>query len=248
MTDTKVYCVYHDTELVRKYNLIEHANIKLYYTKTQVDSSINHLEKFFNEFVAQYCIWKHNKYSDVVGFCHYNRPIDVNHNIVKTKGFECYELSKSPAGNIEIFFKAAGLDYLINEKFKEHVKANYPELYDDFCKYLVSENSEIAYRERYACKWEIFDQLMNLLTKFFSNLLDVDDLCNMSAETLDSIVISINNTEYARQQKFVKDNPDKDLGFFFGYPRCLAFCTEMLIGIFFGFFVYKFNNIENGEV
>ena len=54
MIDEKyiIYCVYHNEDLVQKYNLVESEHYKLYYTKNNDINSLNHLQDYFCEFVA----------------------------------------------------------------------------------------------------------------------------------------------------------------------------------------------------
>ena len=77
MIDYKIWCTYHDKNLIDKYDLKETENFKLYYTKGELKNeiSLNYIQEFLNEWVTQYYVWKNNIKSDIVGFCHYRRNI-----------------------------------------------------------------------------------------------------------------------------------------------------------------------------
>lgn len=71
--DIKIYTVYHLQDQIKKYQLHETDNIKLYNTNENVENSINGLNPYMAELVLQYRIWKNNIKSDYIGFQHYRR-------------------------------------------------------------------------------------------------------------------------------------------------------------------------------
>ena len=77
MIDEKyiIYCVYHNEDLVQKYNLVESEHYKLYYTKNNDINSLNHLQDYFCEFVAMFYVYKNNLQNNYnhIGFEHYRR-------------------------------------------------------------------------------------------------------------------------------------------------------------------------------
>ena len=70
--DITIWQVYHDKSFEKdlKENVLPYY--KSFYTQENLEGdSINDMQRFINEFVCQYYVYKNNIKSDIVGFCQY---------------------------------------------------------------------------------------------------------------------------------------------------------------------------------
>lgn len=70
-----MWLTYHDDAQIEQYNLKEDDTVRLFKgNNLEVKGeSINHLNRFYSEMTTMYWVWKNNKRSKYVGFCHYRR-------------------------------------------------------------------------------------------------------------------------------------------------------------------------------
>lgn len=155
----KIYQVYHENDL---YPLLQYKPYYIHYY-TKEDKGINHLEKYLNEFVCQYYVYKNKLHNDddIVGFYHYRRYY------VFTDGYEFNKIEDDINNknvvyglrwyNIKDVLTYNKKSFLFNTLY-DYIKQYYPELlikfqnldwyyksiqhecfisrYDDFCKYV----------------------------------------------------------------------------------------------------------------
>ncbi|MDE5740731.1 MAG: DUF4422 domain-containing protein [Bacteroidaceae bacterium] len=70
-----MWLTYHDDAQIEQYNLKEDDTVRLFKGNNMEvkGESINHLNRFYSEMTTMYWVWKNNKRSKYVGFCHYRR-------------------------------------------------------------------------------------------------------------------------------------------------------------------------------
>jgi hypothetical protein len=75
-----VWVSYHQDELIQQYGLEEDAEHRLFAThKEPAGENINRLNPVYSEMVTMWWVWKNRLRSDVVGFEHYRRHLQVGH-------------------------------------------------------------------------------------------------------------------------------------------------------------------------
>ena len=79
MSDLQIWQTYHDESQLKEFNLVETDVIRLFagndiYVQGE---NINFLNKFYSEICTLYYVWKNNKISSLVGFCHYRRTFSI---------------------------------------------------------------------------------------------------------------------------------------------------------------------------
>ena len=141
--------------------------------------NINHLNKFLNEFVCQWYVYKNDIKSDYVSFCHYRRQ----HSITK---IVFPELKK---GRIQYFYRllipksdpimSSEFPFLARNRFMPQFMFDDIEEYlnlqkfipiEDIKKYCTPTNErQVPFynREAYACKWEIFCEMMEFICGYY---------------------------------------------------------------------------------
>lgn len=75
MDELKIWLTYHDDKLIQKYGLKETDTIHLFKGNdvSVKGENINHLNRYYSEITTMYYVWKNQKKSKQVGFCHYRR-------------------------------------------------------------------------------------------------------------------------------------------------------------------------------
>lgn len=141
--------------------------------------NINHLNRFVNEFVCQWYVYKNNIKSDYVSFCHYRRQ----HSITK---IVFPELKK---GRIQYFYRLlipkSDPDMGKEFPFLERNRFMPQFMFDDIEEYLhlqkfipiedirryctPTKEQQVPFynREAYACKWEIFCEMMEFVCGYY---------------------------------------------------------------------------------
>ena len=233
INDYIIYCTYHDKRLIDEYNLAESENYKLYYTKENDDTSINHLQEFFCEFTAMFYVYSHkihNKYK-FIGLEHYKRKY-VSFFINDYKGgiFGRFPYS----GSLNYFLKTRFCAFLFDDII-DFVKANYSK--DSRIYKIFVTKSDIDYTWLsnciYMCPCKMFDEIVGFLYNF---TMYVDNKYNL-------------NSNYDNYKKFIEEKwfPLKHLGtidfenesWLFEKPmnkyRIFAYLYEQILGCYFGY-------------
>lgn len=155
--------------------------------------NINHLNRFWSEYVCQYYVWKNNKKSDIVTFCHDNKIIKTqcididNIDTNKIQYYSCVQIDMSKDKDIfgntiekkenltNIQFR--NIYYEIVEKMHQPMF-----MYDDLTEYLNTQkvlslesiesianddNYLFCNLEMYSCVWSDFVKLQELLFSYF---------------------------------------------------------------------------------
>lgn len=276
MVDYKIWCTYHDKELLNKYNLKETDNFKLYYTKDlYIDGfSLNYVQYFLNEYVTQYYVWKNNIKSDLVGFCHYRRNINkyINNDILN----HIYEYSqyktfitipineiiinhhnyKTNLYSIKLDNDLFGMN-LHYDLLLSYIKESYSNyIYERAIQLLNANYSRQNLGELYICKWNIFCLLIEFVNGYikymFNNLLNipVKELHKYSYDEYNQLAKYLNDRNFGLRKDFIETlNINSDKLEFAGYPRSIGFIIESIIGIFWNLFINgdSYCNIENDE-
>ena len=269
----KIYCTYHDKKLIDEYQLKETSNFKLFYTKDNLDGySLNYVQKYLCEWVTQYYVWKNNLKEDIIGFCHYRRNImnainnDLLEHVINYSQYKTFmpipinQLIKNNYSydfnncSILLDYKLFGLE-LHYDLILDYVKENYPS-------YIVKRTNEVLnsssvsqnFCELYICKWDVFNNLMVFVDGYIKYLfvklcnLQKKELYNYTYDEYDQLSFYLNNENYNKRTKFIDELKAQNIVIeniqFAGYPRCLAFIIESIIGLYFNIFMNN-NNLNN---
>jgi len=246
----KIYCTYHDENLVNEYDLKETDNFKLFYTKNSELNgySLNYVQLYLNEWVTQYYIWKNNIKSDYVGFCHYRRIIEVNEDVLNElnkNGIYSKEKNIVPQP-LYFHFGNTGLAYTINVLLLSFIYNKYKNFINIFYNYINDDKVYFSYRELYICKWEYFCEMTSFINDFILFIFDnkYNNLYDIPINEYDIKTTELNNTNWELFEFYHRnDNVDIRKLPFFGYPRNIAYAIEHIIGIYLNLFIK--NNISN---
>lgn len=246
MNNYTIWCTYHKPEFINEYNLKETDNFKLFYTLANYKGiSLNYAQLYFNEWVTQYYVWKNQIKSDYVGFCHYRRKFDVDENIeniLKSNDIYMYEYELVPQP-LYYHFENLGLGYSINILLDAFIKLNYYNKFDNYKKYLMDKNAHCGWKELYICKWDIFNEMMIFINNFIKFIMKTNnELYEIDINEYNNVSNELNNINYNMFKNYHILINDFDYfdGPFFGYPRCLAYLIEHIIGIYLNC-LYKYN-------
>lgn len=270
-----IWCTYHDKELIDKYNLKETTHFKLYYTKDDFKDqiSLNYVQNFLNEYTTQYYVWKNNLKTDLIGFCHYRRNIlpyinnDVLYHIMNYSQYKTFitipmhQLFKNNYSynfnetTILLDYKLFGLE-LHYDLILDYLKENYSSyVYNRSIELLNSSYARQNFGEIYICKWDVFNKLMLFVDGYVKYLFT--KLCNLPKKELyeysydeyDKLCYYLNNENFYIRSKFIDELQKNNIVIenlqFAGYPRCIGFIIESLIGSFWNIFMNgnSYNNV-----
>lgn len=262
----KIYCTYHDKKLINEYQLKETSNFKLFYTKDNLDGySLNYVQKYLCEWVTQYYVWKNNLKEDIIGFCHYRRNImnainnDLLEHVINYSQYKTFmpipinQLIKNNYSydfdncSILLDYKLFGLE-LHYDLILDYVKENYsPYIVKRTNEVLNSSSVSQNFCELYICKWDVFNNLMIFVDGYIKYLfiklcnLQKKELYNYTYDEYDQLSFYLNNENYNKKTKFLDELKAQNIVIeniqFAGYPRCLAFIIESIIGLYFNIFM-----------
>lgn len=153
--DLTIWLTYHDDAQIEQYDLKEDDTIRLFKGNCmEVEGeNINHLNKFYSEMTTMYWVWKNNKRSKYVGFCHYRRRF--THIMEVDKG-ECQvmEINHFPfkvcqhykdAHNYNDFYDIVDI---LNEKYgKDNKYSEYmlnSKTFVPFCSFVMNYDDFVA--------------------------------------------------------------------------------------------------------
>ena len=102
-----LWCTYHNNNIPKEYNLYETDNFKLFndddYSLTE--DNINYLHDYLGDIVTYYYVWKNNKKSYIIGFCHYRRHFNtINYEQILNGHPECYMTFYIKPESVNYFF------------------------------------------------------------------------------------------------------------------------------------------------
>lgn len=175
MNTTKIYQVYHKLGLP----LYDNPNYIHFYTEeTFNEYNINHVQQYFNEFVAQYYVYKNHIYSTNIGFCHYgikyfsNKQtfsydsgiiLQYNEKLNNITNLDNIVIGLSNHYDIANF---KNFNYLDNYHFNiinNYITKYYPEFIERFNNLSnITLNSFLRF-ECFICKYEYFEKYMQFI-------------------------------------------------------------------------------------
>lgn len=249
MKDYKIYCVYHDPKLIDEYNLKETDNFKLYFTQDENKKyhNLNFVQLFLNEWVAQYYVWKNNLKSDIVGFCHYRRPlynyINIDDNLLNNinDNIQYYSFETSNLNAIDYFYRS-GLGLHV-ELMKTYINEQYGySYYERYNKLINSSDYKQTFRELYLCKWDVFCNLISFIDGYIKYLfnkilnLEIKELYEYSLDDFKKLDTYLNTKNWKLKEQYNKDHNLDPYDYYFGSPRCIGFMCELYTGVFFELF------------
>lgn len=148
-----------------EYNITPYNN-----SNTYNGICINELNMYYGELCAMYYVWKNNLKSDIVGFDQYAKQwnyIDFE-NINKNK-IQVYTYWSE---NRSVFNESNHND--IGEFLYDmmiYIKFHYP-IYNDKIDYILFKHNEIRnHINIFICKWEIFEQICNIVFGFLEHIM-----------------------------------------------------------------------------
>ena len=198
--------------------------------------NINNLNKYLNEYVGFYYVWKNKIKSDIIGFSH-NKYVFNNIDIERINNYQIqvYEIYQTTTYNIYEDINYIGLGYFCNNII-DYIKTYYYDHYKDCINILFNpdnDNKLKPIRNTFICKWEIFDNLMIFINGFLELLLN-KEIYNLNNNELELIISKFNDLQWnQRIQYFNFMNIKEFKGDFFGYPRNIAYLIEYLVEIYF---------------
>lgn len=236
----KIWCSYHNDNLIQEYKLDELSNdYELFNTNNLhiSNENINHLNKYLNEYCTLYYVWKNNIKSDIIGFCHYRRKFNViDFNRINNNEIQAYEIYETPAYNMfeDINYLGLGLyfDTILN-----YIKENYIEYYFDTINLFFDSNvcnRKKLIRESFICNWNIFNDLMIFVNNFLKLQIFKKDITDLSINDIDNISLLLNEYQWNLREEFLSYKKHSNYtGDFLGYHRNIAFLIEYLIVLYF---------------
>ena len=213
MKDIKIWQVYHD--LSQQESLKEGVldYYKSYYTKENLNGqSLNHMQKYLNEFVCQYYVYTNNLKSDIVGFCHYGKffekkidDIDCDNNIYAWRLFDITDMVEFNDKHNFIF-----------NSVKSYIEKYYPQFLNKFSNLEYKHNS--VQHESFICKWDDFCEYMKFILGYFNYTF---------------MPLELMNNENIRQYADLYYCEYYSDAWWYLYYRRVAYYIEILCGIYF---------------
>lgn len=161
-------------------------------SRKYIKENRNEYQRFLNEYVAMYYVWKNNIRSKLVGFCHYRRIIPLNkvcyelitpgkiqvYSLFKNSDIKCHqdlgEILKSKYQSICRFAKEYGnFDHIYGdmEEYIDSQNVLDPEGVANLSRYNYYYNSAFVAREMFVCTWEDFDKMMRFISGYVDHIL-----------------------------------------------------------------------------
>jgi len=170
MNNLKIYTTYHDNRFINEYNLKNDDIHILYNVNDNPDGyNINNTNILLNEFVTMYYVWKNNKYSEFIGFEHYNKRFNVNNIPQKLDKNCCY-------GFFIIKHENIFNQYIYTLKSRKMLIDTINILYSKFghnnkyIKYIMSNNSTVLWKEGYIMHWDNFIKMIPFIWDIITTL------------------------------------------------------------------------------
>ena len=187
--DIKIWCTYHMPEQITEYNIKETDIIKLFYSdnKSLKEENINDLNRYLSEIVTYYYVWKNQKYSKYVGFCHYRRHFNcIDFDFINDNNVQAYFSWKDNFLQYKNLFAYPNYynckqDVIFNH-FIDYIKTNYGIDTDK----LIHENNliNICSNISYIFTWNVFNDVCEFLFGFLDYL---GNILNVNWKTMEGI-------------------------------------------------------------
>ncbi|MDO4737945.1 MAG: DUF4422 domain-containing protein [Bacteroidales bacterium] len=156
---TNIWITYHCDTQIEEFHLQEDDTYHLFRgNDTNIEGdNINYLNPFYSELVTLYWVWKNNRRSDFVGFCHYRRkfthliPIESGQCQVLAINNNCYVFGHFKAyHNYQDYYDAIDV---INDKYGDDNK---------YTNYLLKSKTFVPFC-CFVMRWEDFCSLCEWL-------------------------------------------------------------------------------------
>lgn len=159
MEDLTIWITYHNDNQIEEYRLKEDGTFRLFKgNDINIEGdNINYLNPYYSEIVTIYWVWKNQKVSRNVGFCHYRRMF--KHVLDVEKGC-CQVMAINPRLNVMAHYKVShnyqdmyDIIDILNNQYGENNK---------YTKYLLNSNTFIPFC-CFIMEWSDFDGLCKFL-------------------------------------------------------------------------------------
>ena len=185
--DIKIWCTYHMPEQITEYNIKETDIIKLFYSDNESlkEENINDLNGCLSEIVTYYYVWKNQKYSKYVGFCHYRRHFNcIDFDFINDNNVQAYFSWKDNFLGYKTSFGNPNYckqDVVFNH-FIDYIKTNCGIDTDK----LIRENNliNVCSNISYIFTWNVFNDVCEFLFGFLDYL---GNILNVNWKTIEGI-------------------------------------------------------------
>ena len=221
--DYQTDCNFNFTVDIEKYSEVYKPFVT---SRKYIKDNINEYQRFLNEYVAMYYVWKNNIKSKLIGFCHYRRIIPLDK--------VCYDLVTSE--NIQVFSMFNRTDVRYHHDIESVLQAKYQSIcrftkeygqfdhiYNDIEEYIDSQNllnpeqlkeittykyfynSIFISREMFICTWEDFDKMMRFISGYVNHILtkyDINSFDDFKNHIQNAILIPYKNAANDQEKHF----------------------------------------------
>lgn len=187
--DIKIWCTYHMPEQITEYNIKETDIIKLFYSDNESlkEENINDLNRYLSEIVTYYYVWKNQKYSKYVGFCHYRRHFNcIDFDFINDNNVQAYYSWKDNFLGYKTLFGFGNPNYckqdVVFNHFIDYIKTNCGIDTDK----LIRENNliNVCSNISYIFTWNVFNDVCEFLFGFLDYL---GNILNVNWKTIEGI-------------------------------------------------------------
>ena len=187
--DIKIWCTYHMPEQITEYNIKETDIIKLFYSDNESlkEENINDLNRYLSEIVTYYYVWKNQKYSKYVGFCHYRRHFNcIDFDFINDNNVQAYYSWKDNFLGYKTLFGFGIPNYckqdVVFNHFIDYIKTNCGIDTDK----LIRENNliNVCSNISYIFTWNVFNDVCEFLFGFLDYL---GNILNVNWKTIEGI-------------------------------------------------------------
>ena len=187
--DIKIWCTYHMPEQITEYNIKETDIIKLFYSDNESlkEENINDLNRYLSEIVTYYYVWKNQKYSKYVGFCHYRRHFNcIDFDFINDNNVQAYYSWKDNFLGYKTSFGIGNPNYckqdVVFNHFIDYIKTNCGIDTDK----LIRENNliNVCSNISYIFTWNVFNDVCEFLFGFLDYL---GNILNVNWKTIEGI-------------------------------------------------------------
>ena len=216
--ELKIWCTYHDKNILKEYDLHNTSNIQLFFNDdfTLKKDNINYLHDYLGEMPTYYYVWKNQIKSNYIGFCQYRRHFTyINFDELYRNGIITYmnglkEIYNSSKHIVNDFIFMNFINFMY---YKYHINA-----YD----YIFKNEHKIAFHSMYIFRWDIFNEVCDFMFGF------LDYMTYNTWKNEDSIIhlsqyYHLKDVDYTKENVFIGD---------WYWKRAWSVINELLLGIF----------------